>query len=274
MQLSDAGDAFARLAGVMRRLRSEGGCPWDRQQDHQSLRPYLVEEAYEVLEALDDLGAKGDSVADELCGELGDLLFQVVFHSRLAEERGVFDLEKVCSAIEQKLLRRHPHVFGDTKVKDTNEVVKNWEQIKLAERNDKKKAEDGPVSALTGVPRALPALLRAQRISEKAAKHGFDWPNADGSKQKIAEELQEIEEATSKEERAKEVGDLLFAVVNYARHLGVNAEDALRGSTERFQSRFSFIEHALFEQGKSLADSNLEEMDNLWNQAKEALRPK
>ena len=267
MDLSAAGQAFARLAGVMQRLRSEGGCPWDRQQDHQSLRPYLIEEAYEVLEALDDLGAKGDSVAGELCGELGDLLFQVVFHARLAEERGVFDLEKVCEGIEQKLVRRHPHVFGDAKVKDANEVVKNWEQIKLAERVAQQR-EAGPVSAISSVPKALPALSRAQRITEKAAKHGFDWPDSEGPLQKISEELQEIKEAKDHEHRAKEVGDLLFAVVNYARHLGINAEDALRGSTERFHSRFSFIEQSLFEQGKTLADSNLTEMDALWNEAK------
>lgn len=269
MQLSDAGEAFARLAGVMRRLRAEGGCPWDRQQDHQSLRPYLIEEAYEVLEALDTLGREGDRAAKELCGELGDLLFQVVFHSRLAEERGAFDLAEVCTSIEQKLIKRHPHVFGDVKVKDAAEVTKNWEQRKLEERASQNKG-DGPTPALLGVPKALPALARAQRLTEKAAKHGFDWPDEKGPKEKITEELKEIEQAQSIKERTKEVGDLLFAVVNYARHLGINAEDALRESTESFCTRFSYIEEALWKKGKTLAQSNLEEMDALWNEAKKS----
>lgn len=265
MLLEDAGQAFARLAGVMRKLREEGGCPWDRAQDHGSLRPYLLEEAYEVLEALDDFLREGDARAQALCEELGDLLFQVVFHARLAEERGLFDLAKVCDAIAQKLTRRHPHVFGDVKVKDAEEVQKNWEQRKLEER--KARGEEAP-GALSSVPRGLPALLRAQRITEKAGKHGFDWPDASGPKAKILEELKEIEAAATQKERAREVGDLLFAVVNYARHLGVSAEDALRESTERFSQRFSYIEEELRKRQKTLAQSSLEEMDALWEEAK------
>ena len=174
METANAGAAFARLAELMRRLRGEGGCPWDREQTHASLRPYLVEEAYEVLEALDRVTEEGDQAAGELRSELGDLLFQVVFHARLAEERGAFDLEGVCRGIEEKLTRRHPHVFGGEPVRTPGEVAKNWEQRKLAEQGPSVGGE--APSALGSVPRALPALLRAQRVSEKASKHGFDWP--------------------------------------------------------------------------------------------------
>jgi MazG family protein len=266
MDTTKAGAAFARLAEVMRRLRSEGGCPWDLVQTHATMRPYLVEETYEVIDALDQVIEKGDSAAGELRAELGDLLFQVVFHARLAEERGAFDLEGVCRGMEEKLVRRHPHVFGGESAATPGEVSKNWEQRKLAEQASKNTGE--APSALGSVPRALPALLRAQRVSEKASKHGFDWPSVEGPKDKITEELREIETAEDATQRAKEVGDLLFAVVNYARHLGVNAEDALRGATDRFQSRFRHIEVALHQQGRGLGSSSLAEMDALWDEAK------
>lgn len=269
MELTHAGDAFARLAAIMRRLRGEGGCPWDQVQTHASMRPYLLEEAYEVIEALDRVAAEGDTAAPELRAELGDLLFQVVFHARLAEERGAFDLAQVCDGIAEKLTRRHPHVFGDASVKDADEVRKNWEQRKLLEQ--KPKHPDEAPSALGSVPRGLPSLLRAQRLSEKASKHGFDWPNDEGPRAKITEELEEIRQAPDQAQREKEVGDLLFAVVNYARHLGVNAEDALRGASDRFQDRFRYIEEALHRQGRGLADSDLDEMDALWNEAKRRL---
>lgn len=248
-------EGLAEIVRVMDRLRGEGGCPWDREQDARSLRPFLVEETYELLEALDS-GRDEDARA-----ELGDVLFQVVFHARLAQERGAYDLGDVGRGIASKLVARHPHVFGDAKVTSAAEVLVNWEEHK--------KKNEGRRSVLDGVPRALPSLSRAQRVQEKAARVGFDWRNEEGPLAKIDEELREVRERLDRRDAAgvaSELGDLLFSVVNAARHLGVNAEDALREATAKFERRFRDVESAV--PGGELKGKTLEELDALWDAAK------
>jgi MazG family protein len=248
-------DGLAEIVAVMDRLRGEGGCPWDRAQDERSLRPFLLEETHELLEALDE----GDRRKVE--EELGDVLFQVVFHARLGQERGDYDLGSVAHAIATKLVRRHPHVFGDEKVEGVQGVLASWEQHKKKE---------GRKSALDGVPRAMPALLRAQRLQEKAARTGFDWPDAAGPLAKLEEELGEIKEAIAKKDKAAvadEIGDLLFSVVNVARRLDLNAEDALRGSASKFERRYRRMEQDL-PPGEELKGKPIEELDRLWEKAK------
>jgi tetrapyrrole methylase family protein/MazG family protein len=253
-------DPFDRLVDIMARLRAPEGCPWDREQDHQSLKPYLLEEAYELLEAVDH----GDS--GTVCAELGDVLLQVVFHAQVAAEAGSFDIGDVCDRISEKLIHRHPHVFGTVEVRDSDEVVDNWEVLKRAE------AETGPrESALDGVPAGLPALQRAQKLQRKAARVGFDWPDIQGPLDKVTEELGELEaerEAGVPEKLAWEIGDLLFAVVNVARFLHVDAEDALRMACRRFDSRFRQVEQQAAGSGRSLSQMTLPEMDALWDAAK------
>jgi tetrapyrrole methylase family protein / MazG family protein len=257
---------FHALVDVMARLRAPDGCPWDREQDHQSLKPYLIEEAYEVLEAIDNEDG-------ELCSELGDVLLQVVFHAQVATEDKRFDIDDVCQAIVDKLIRRHPHVFGDTKVDDSEHVVTNWEAIKKQERQ----TETGPPpSALDGVPPQLPALLRAQRVQEKARRAGFDWQEITGPLDKVSEEFEELREviaegdAAGQERVAEEFGDLLFALVNVGRHLDLVPEDALRLAVGKFDDRFRAMEHIVQERGQQLADMDLEAMDAVWNQVKES----
>jgi MazG family protein len=249
------GEKFAELVEIMRRLLGDGGCPWDREQSLETLKPYLIEEAYEVLEAM-------DGTPREHCEELGDLLFQVVFQSALREVAGEFDVDDVARAICEKLVRRHPHVFGDLKVADSEEVLRNWEKIKRSER-----AEKGVERTLHGVPAALPALSRALRVQDKAARVGFDWPNAEGPRKKIDEELRELDEAKNQ----AELGDLLFAIVNWARKQGLDPEEALRAATRKFQTRFEFIEDRLAEKGQRPGSQSLEELDALWDQAKKSL---
>ena len=245
----DAPEALAELVAIMARLRDpERGCEWDVQQTFETIVPYTIEEAYEV----DDAIRRGDM--DALKDELGDLQLQVVYHARMAEERGAFDLADVIAAIAAKMVRRHPHVFGDARQSP------GWEALKAAERESH---EDE--SALAGVALALPALKRAEKIQRRASRVGFDWPDAEGPRLKIDEELGEIERAESDEERAAEIGDLLFAVVNYARHLGVNPETALREATARFERRFRKVENLA---DKSLKDMNIDELEALWQQAK------
>jgi tetrapyrrole methylase family protein/MazG family protein len=249
------------LAALMARLRGPDGCPWDRQQTHESLRHDLLEECYEVLEAID----AGD--AAQLADELGDLLLQVVFHAQIAGERGTFDLNTVARRINEKLRRRHPHVFGEVSVRDADEVVANWERLKREEP-----LAEGRRSALDGVPQALPALLRARAVQKKAARVGFDWADDDlaGPMGKIGEELAELkDEVASAGDVEGEVGDLLFAVVNVARKLGVDAEDALRLACRRFAERFQAMEEAAQQEGRALTDMTLAEMDELWEQAKD-----
>jgi tetrapyrrole methylase family protein/MazG family protein len=248
---------FDRLVEIMAKLRAPGGCPWDAQQTHESLRPYLLEEAYEVLEAVDDADL------GRLCGELGDLLLQIVFHAELAAERGDFDIEDVCRKICDKLEHRHPHVFGTVEVSGPDEVVTNWDRLKRQEAEHQERE-----SALDGVPRDLPALQQADKLQKRAAKVGFDWQTIQGPLHKIDEELREVQEAEDPTEAAHEIGDLLFAVCNYARFLSVDPESALREANRRFGTRFRSVEQQAQAQGRRLADMTLEEMDALWEQAK------
>jgi MazG family protein len=255
--------AIARLLGIMDRLRDPGGCPWDREQTLRTLTPYLLEEAHEVIEAIE----AGDAAHHR--EELGDLLFQVVFQARIAREEGKFDFAAVCDAISDKLTRRHPHVFGDVSVSGSREVVKNWERIKADERKEKgEKAR----SAIGGVPVALPALVRAERLTEKAGAVGFDWPDARSVLAKVREELAELEEAMASgapEQVEHELGDVLFALANLGRWVKVHPEEALRGTLRRFEGRFHHLEERLGQQGRSPRESNLAEMDALWDEAKE-----
>jgi ATP diphosphatase len=238
-----------RLVEIMARLRDpETGCEWDRVQTFETIAPYTIEEAYEV----DDAIRRGDMAA--LKDELGDLQLQVVYHARMAEERGDFTLDDVMASICDKMTRRHPHIFGNA------EASPGWEALKAAERGS-----DEDASALAGVALALPALKRAEKIQRRAARVGFDWPDADGPRQKIDEELGEIETAETDEDRAGEVGDLIFAMVNYARHLGVNPETALREATARFEKRFRKVEEIA---GKSLKDMDIDALESLWQRAK------
>jgi nucleoside triphosphate diphosphatase len=261
--MSDPETALRRLLEIMDKLRDPGGCPWDREQTLKTLTPYLLEEAHEVIEAIES----GD--AQHHKEELGDLLFQVIFQSRIAREEGKFDFAQVCEGISDKLTRRHPHVFGDVSVSGSGEVVKNWERIKADERKEKGQPSR---SAIGGVPVSLPALVRGERMTEKAAAVGFDWPDPASVLAKVREELEELEEAMrSGEQHAveHELGDLLFAVANLGRWVKVHPEEALRGALRRFESRFHFIESKLAERGRSPRESTLEEMDALWDEAKE-----
>ena len=248
----------------MDRLLGDDGCPWDREQTLQSLRPFLVEEAYEVLDAIDE----GDPAHHR--DELGDLLFQIVFQSALRAREGAFDIDDVVGAVVGKMTFRHPHVFGEARVTDVKEVLVNWDKLKAAERAARGEVAQAR-SVLDGVPLALPALLRAQRIGEKAARVGFDWPDIAGVVAKIKEELLEIDEAVADGDPAQiehEVGDLLLATSRLAAKLGVAPEDALRKATRRFESRFSVIEQQLAAEGRAPGESTLEEMDRIWDRAK------
>jgi len=260
--MSVASGAMQRLLDIMDRLRDPGGCPWDREQTLRSLTPYLLEEAHEVIEAIE----AGDAAHHK--EELGDLLFQVVFQSRIAREEGKFDFAQVCDAISAKLTRRHPHVFGEVSVSGSREVVQNWERIKAEERREKGLAER---SAIGGVPVSLPALVRAERLTEKAAAVGFDWPDAKAVMAKVREELSELEQTLEHGgalEIEHELGDLIFAVANLGRFVKVHPEEALRATLRRFEARFHYIEAQLRERGKSPRESNLAEMDALWDEAK------
>jgi MazG family protein len=246
-------ETFDDFLAIVRRLRLE--CPWDREQTHASIAPLLVEEAYEVKESIED----GND--DELKKELGDILLHSVMHSVIAEERGAFDFNDVVRQISRKLVHRHPHVFGDETVKDSG-VMQNWEQLKMKE---------GRRSLFENMPKALPALQRADRVQEKASKVGFDWEKPEDVWKKVEEEMGELHEAMAEGVREKveeEFGDLLFALVNYARFIGVAPEEALHRTTNKFIRRFQYIEERLLEEGKSFRDVDLEVMDRYWNEAK------
>jgi MazG family protein len=268
------GSSLSRLVAIMDRLLAPDGCPWDREQTLTSLRPFLLEETYEVLDAL-DRGSPADH-----CEELGDLLMQIVFQSALRRAEGAFAIDDVVAGISDKLVRRHPHVFADAAGVETSaQVLAQWDQIKAEEKAEKAKKSaaraGGPASILDGVPRALPALARAQQLGSKAGKVGFDWEGHEGSLSKVREEVEEIAEAAAAKDAAAahhELGDLLFAVVNLARKLGVDAETALHDASGRFSRRFGFIEDRLREGGRSPAESDLAEMDRLWDDAKRAER--
>ena len=249
---------FGELVSIMEHLRSPHGCPWDRAQTMESLRTYLVEEVYEVIEAVES----GDSEA--LKEELGDLLFHIVFISRIAKEEGQFDIWEVIDRISKKMVSRHPHVFGNTKVSSPREVEKNWSDLKDKEKSHRE-------SVLDGIPKHLPALLRAYRITERASRVGFDWQRAEEIFNKLSEEIQELKQAISQGHGKKiedEVGDVLFVLVNMARLTGNNPEEALRKTTQKFIERFHYIEKVLEKSQRSLKEASLEEMDELWEQAK------
>jgi MazG family protein len=255
--------AFDELVQIMARLRAPGGCPWDREQTHASIRKYVIEEAYEVAEAIDH----GD--ARELCAELGDLLLQVVFHAEMAREDGRFDVEDVCRAIVDKMRRRHPHVFGDVTVSGADEVVRNWEQIKARERG-------AAASIIDGVPRALPALQRAERLGDKAARVGFDWLDAAAVLAKVDEERAELGEALAGGEPARiadELGDLLLATANLARKLDLEPERALSSALDRFERRFRSVERTARTEGQDLAAMPADELDRRWQEAKRSSDP-
>jgi len=254
---------FEELKAIMTRLRGPDGCPWDREQTHLSLRPYLIEEAYEVLEAIDN------GEPEPLSEELGDLLLQIIFHSQIALENDQFDVEDVITGIIEKLRRRHPHVFGDRKVRDSREVVKGWERIKQREARGKKTADP---SILSGIPRELPALLKAHRVQEKASRVGFDWDHIDQVFAKVEEELAEFRAACRRQNRSaveEELGDVFFALVNVSRFLETNPEDALRRTIDKFIVRFQYIESQLRNRGLELQEVSLKEMDRLWDEAKD-----
>lgn len=260
------GDELERLAGVMTRLRAPDGCPWDREQDLRSLRPYLIEEAFEVLDEMDRVGAGGPWAP--LCEELGDLLFQIVFHAQLAREQGQFDLADVSRAVADKLERRHPHVFGDAVAETSGAVLADWAKLKAEERR-KKTGSEG--SVLDGVPLGAPALLRAERITEKASRIGFDWPDLQGVRAKLDEELAELDEAIAsgdRDAREHELGDVLFSIANLARFIQTPAEDALRQAILRFTSRFHRIEADLRDAGVPFGGATLDQMEASWQAAK------
>ena len=251
------GRSLTRLVEIMQRLLAPNGCPWDREQTLQSLRPYVIEEAHEVVDAID-----GGSPS-ELREELGDLLLQVVFQAELARAQGWFGPDDVVQAICDKLVRRHPHVFGEVTVRDSNEVLANWEVIKAEEKRGR--------GVLEGVPAALPALLRALRVGEKAARVGFDWPDAAGARAKLDEELGELDQALAEGDRdaaERELGDVLFALVSVARKADLDPEAALRGTLARFAQRVRRVESRVANAGQTLAAQTPEQLDRLWNEAK------
>jgi MazG family protein len=260
-----ASEKFLRLVQIMARLRAPDGCPWDREQTFDTIRPYLLEETYEVLDAID---ARDWSALAE---ELGDLMLQAVFLAQMAAEEGKFTIEDSLDAIAEKLVRRHPHVFAGGDAKTPGQVKERWDQIKREENREKGKAQAG---LLDGVPRVQPALLEAQQLTSRASSVGFDWQNPDQVLTKLEEELKELAEARRKdlrEEVEQEVGDLLFVLVNLARLLKVDAEQSLRGTNAKFRGRFGYLEHRLAAQGKPLAEATLSEMDQLWEEAKNKL---
>lgn len=242
-------------------LRAPDGCPWDREQTHRTLRPNLLEETYEVLSALDANDAAG------LSEELGDLLLQIVLHAQIASEAGEFDLAEVVRGIHAKIVRRHPHVFGDVKLRDAEGVLQNWERLKAAERQANDKLEAG---LLDSIALALPALVQAQTYQQRAGRVGFDWRDIQGVLDKVDEEMAEVRTAADEPARAAEIGDLLFSVVNLARWYHVDAESALREANARFRQRFGFIEEAARKDGRNLQDMTLEEMDAYWDSAKKS----
>ena len=256
-----AGTLFESLLAIMSRLRSEGGCPWDREQTRISLKPYLIEEAYEALEALD--GGSSEHIQEEL----GDVLFQVVFHAQLAQEAGEFTMADLLARLNEKMVRRHPHVFAGGQVADAAEALSQWERIK----RDEGKAGAPARSALDGVPASLPALLRAQRLQVKAGRVGFDWPTWREAWTKVGEEMAELDQAASAGDEARvreELGDLLFSVVNVARLLGADAEDSLRRAAEKFTRRFKEVESEMSAAGRTIDNASLEELDRSWETVK------
>jgi MazG family protein len=283
------GAKFERAKSIMARLRAPGGCPWDREQTFDTIKRYTLEETYEVLEAIDNRDW------NELTGELGDLLLQVLFYAEMAEEQGSFTIDDVLDALSNKLIHRHPHVFGDTKADDSAQVLKNWEALKAEEKRkilqiNGAPAQASPTLLLDGVSSKMPALQEAHKISSKAAHVGFDWPEIQGLFEKLTEETRELQEHLQglpqtdsgkpeiptelRDHVEGEVGDLFFVLVNIARYLSVDPESALRKTNRKFRRRFGWMEEQLRQQGRTLEQASLEEMENLWQQAKTLEVPK
>ena len=260
--MSSSGEKFQQLVAIMARLRAPDGCPWDREQTFDTIKPFTLEETYEVLDAIDQRDWPG------LSEELGDFLLQAVFFAQMASEQGLFSIDDSLDAINQKLVRRHPHIFGEKSAGNAGEVLKIWGEVKAAEKKAKGKPEE---TLLGGVPRSLPALMEAQQIASKAAGVGFDWENPDQVIDKLHEELAEFDEARRNQGQAEledELGDMLFVLVNLARFVKVDPEQALRRTNAKFRSRFGYIERKLAERGQKLQDSNIQEMEALWQEAK------
>jgi len=251
------GEEFERLIGIMARLRAPGGCPWDREQTFDTIKPYLLQESYEVMDAID----RRDW--NELSSELGDLMLQAVFFSQMASEEGHFTIDDALRAINEKLIRRHPHVFGVENASTAAEVLKRWDEIKASEKKTVK-----PQALLDSVPRALPALVEAEQISTRAANKGFDWRNAGEVLAKLDEERAELAASQTQEEREGELGDMLFTLVNLARFLKVDPEQALRRTNAKFRARFAQVEQGVLASGKSWKETPIEEMEALWQAAK------
>jgi MazG family protein len=270
-----AGERFEKLVEIMATLRGPNGCPWDKQQDFNSLKPMLVEEVYEVLEAIDNQDFDG------LAEELGDLLLHVIFHAQLGKEAGQFDITTVIEKISEKLVRRHPHVFGSESASTPEEVIKNWESIKAQEKAEKlKNRTPEQRSLLEGIPSKLPAIHEAHQISSRAARVGFDWPDIEGIFDKLQEEVHELKEVisaggddTQRERLEDEIGDMLFVMVNIARYLKIDSESALKRANRKFKARFRYMEGELAKLGKSLEETSLEEMEVLWQKAKSQTIP-
>jgi tetrapyrrole methylase family protein/MazG family protein len=261
---AEAGALFARFVELIARLRAPGGCPWDREQTHETVKPMTIEEAYEVAHAIDE---RDD---DELLGELGDLLLQVVFHASIAEERGAFRLKQIVERVSDKMVRRHPHVFGEDPASTSGDVLRSWEAIKAKEREEKGKDDE---SMLDSVHRGLPAVMEAFQMTTKVSRVGFDWKAADEALVKLDEEAAELREAIAGNRDAgaiaEEVGDLLFVAVNVARLTGVDPESALKAANRKFRRRFRHVEERLRAEGRKPADATLPEMDRLWDEAKQ-----
>ena len=253
---------YEDLLEIMKKLRDPGGCPWDREQDHESLKKYFIEETYEVLEAIDLKSP------ENLCEELGDVLLQVIFHARIAEENGQFSMDDVVNTVSKKMVHRHQHVFGVARAETADDVINLWEDIKKQEKGVKSQTD-----VLKDVPPILPALMRSYKVQEKAAKVGFDWDQVEDAWEKMAEETEELREACStgdKEKMEDEMGDLLFAVVNVARFLKIQPELALTGTINKFIRRFEYIETKSREKGMELSSMTLQQMDELWDEAKKS----
>lgn len=260
---------FDELVAVMSKLRAPGGCPWDHEQTYASLAQYLLEEAYETFDAIQEADNTGDTA--NLREELGDLLLQVVFHSTIGKERGDFTIDEVCAGVTQKLILRHPHVFGDKKLSRAQDVLDNWDNLKADERAASGKVEKRHESILDDVPIHFPALLEGLKLTKKASKTGFDWESAENVFAKLDEEIVELRDAIKNGDTdniSEEIGDLLFVVVNLARHLDVEPEAALKRTNRKFRQRFKFIEEQLKQSGRKFEDANLSELDDMWNKAK------
>lgn len=260
--------SMQQLLEIMQALRDpESGCPWDRQQDFQSLIPFTIEEAYEVADAIER------NNLDDVKSELGDLLFQIVFYSQLAEEKNKFNFHDVADSISEKLTRRHPHVFANTKIMNAEEQTKEWEKLKQQERNDKAKLNSSSLSHLDDVSRTLPSLMRAEKLQKRAAKEGFDWPDVKGVMAKVYEELEEVQQEIDAKEREHErledeIGDLFFSCINLSRHVGVDAEQSLRKANLKFERRFRELENKAVNMVRQVSDMSVDELEMLWKTVK------